>query len=85
MGLMPDDGDLRARLLDEIYRLPSTAHPGDDELQAAHFIRTRYYWPGWTHISTDVRTNATSASELNTVKTRHQDCCNHFPVPRGPS
>lgn len=44
--VVPDDGDLRARLLDEMHRLPSTAHPGEDKL--AQLFRTRFYWPGWT-------------------------------------
>lgn len=44
--VVPDDRDLRARLLDEIHRLPLTAHPGEDKL--TQLFRTRYYWPGWT-------------------------------------
>jgi hypothetical protein len=47
--VVPDDGDLRARLLDEIHRQPSTAHPGIDKMKA--LLSTRYYWPGW---ATDV-------------------------------
>jgi transposase InsO family protein len=48
--VVPDDGDLRARLLDEIHRQPSTAHPGQEKTKA--LVCARYYWPGW---STDVR------------------------------
>jgi hypothetical protein len=43
--VVPDDGDLRARLLDEIHRQPSTAHPGRNKMKT--LVRTRYYWTTW--------------------------------------
>lgn len=43
--MVPDDGDLRARLLDEIHRQPSTAHPGRGKTKK--LLRARYYWPTW--------------------------------------
>lgn len=47
---MPDDGDLRARLLDEIHRQPLTAHPGVEKMKK--LVAIRYHWHGWV---TDVK------------------------------
>ena len=43
--VVPDEGDLRARLLDEIHRQPSTAHPG--QRKTKKLLQDRYYWPAW--------------------------------------
>jgi transposase InsO family protein len=43
--VVPDEEDLRARLLDEIHRQPSTAHPGRTKTE--ELVRARYWWPGW--------------------------------------
>jgi transposase InsO family protein len=43
---VPDDGDLRARLLDEIHRQKSSAHPGINKMKK--ITRARYYWPKMT-------------------------------------
>jgi transposase InsO family protein len=43
--VVPDDGDLRARLLDEVYRQLSVAHLGAEKMK--RLVSTRYYWPGW--------------------------------------
>ncbi|KAG0160400.1 hypothetical protein PDIDSM_7929 [Penicillium digitatum] len=47
---VPNEGDLRARLLDEIHRQPLTAHPGIEKLKK--LVSTRYHWYGW---ATDVK------------------------------
>ncbi|KAE8551311.1 hypothetical protein TMatcc_001256 [Talaromyces marneffei ATCC 18224] len=39
---VPDDGDLRARLLDVIHRQPSTAHPGKNKMRI--LVKERFYW-----------------------------------------
>jgi hypothetical protein len=39
--VVPDDGDLRARLLDEIHRQPSMAHPGQEKTK--RMLTSRYY------------------------------------------
>ncbi|KAL1979106.1 hypothetical protein VTN96DRAFT_6844 [Rasamsonia emersonii] len=44
--VVPDDGDLRARLLDEIHRQPSTAHPGKSKTR--RLVKARYWWPIWS-------------------------------------
>jgi Integrase zinc binding domain/RNase H-like domain found in reverse transcriptase len=43
--VVPDEGDLRARLLDEIHRQTSTAHPG--QRKTKRLLQNRYYWPTW--------------------------------------
>ncbi|KAI1828762.1 hypothetical protein DTO006G1_9961 [Penicillium roqueforti] len=47
---VPDEGDLRARLLDEMHRQPLVAHPGIEKLKK--LVSERYHWPGWV---TDVK------------------------------
>ncbi|KAJ5413808.1 gag/polymerase/env polyprotein [Penicillium cosmopolitanum] len=44
--VVPDEGDLRARLLDEIHRQPMTAHPGSGKM--LKLVGSRYYWVGWS-------------------------------------
>ncbi|KAK9649268.1 hypothetical protein HCH54_010284 [Aspergillus fumigatus] len=44
--VVPDMGDLRARLLDEIHRQPSTAHPGKGKMR--QLVKDRYYWTSWS-------------------------------------
>lgn len=41
--VVADDGDLRARLLDEVYRLPASAYPGIKKTM--DLLSSRYYWP----------------------------------------
>jgi hypothetical protein len=43
---VPDVGDLRARLLDEIHRQPSTAHPGKTKMRI--LVKERFYWETWS-------------------------------------
>lgn len=43
--VVPNDTDLRARLLDEIHRQPSTAHPGIAKTRK--LVAARYCWPTW--------------------------------------
>jgi predicted aspartyl protease/transposase InsO family protein len=45
--VVPDEGDLRARLLDEIHRQPSTAHPGREKTK--RLLQDRYYWETWRY------------------------------------
>lgn len=40
-----EDPTLRTRLLDEIHRQASTAHPGRNKTRA--LVAERYYWRGW--------------------------------------
>ncbi|EED13508.1 gag/polymerase/env polyprotein, putative [Talaromyces stipitatus ATCC 10500] len=42
---VPDEGDLRARLLDKIHCQPSTAHPGKNKIK--QLVQARYYWITW--------------------------------------
>jgi hypothetical protein len=39
---VPDQDDLRARLLDELYRQPLVAHPGIEKLKK--LVLVRYHW-----------------------------------------
>lgn len=54
---VPDKDDLRARLLDEIHRQPSTAHPGRNKMK----ILVRVYW--------ETRITAATANPCQAVAT----------------
>ena len=41
--MVPDEEDLRVRLLDEVHRQPATAHPGQEKTK--RMLTSRYYWP----------------------------------------
>jgi transposase InsO family protein len=43
--VVPDQDDIYARLLDEIHRQASIAHPGKKKTK--ELVRSRYYWPTW--------------------------------------
>jgi hypothetical protein len=45
--VVSDEGDLRARLLDEIYCQPSTAYPGREKTK--RLLQDRYYWETWRY------------------------------------
>jgi len=41
--LVPENDDLKVRLVDEAHKQPSTAHPG--KAKTMDLIKARYYWP----------------------------------------
>lgn len=80
--VVPDDGDLRARLLDEIHRQPSTAHPGLDKTKA--LLTARYYWPGCV---TDVERyvdNCQICKRTKTWRDRAPGLLHPLPIPHRP-
>ncbi|KAL3708702.1 hypothetical protein TMatcc_006686 [Talaromyces marneffei ATCC 18224] len=75
---VPDEGDLRARLLDEIHRQPSTAHPGKNKMKILRTNTRRDLPPGllqplpiparpWQHISMDFMTYPPDKAGYDTV------------------
>ncbi|KAI3220470.1 hypothetical protein DTO012A9_10171 [Penicillium roqueforti] len=79
---VPDEGDLRARLLDEIHRQPLTAHPGIEKLKK--LVATRYHWPGWV---TDVKRyvdNCLVCKRTKTWRDRTPGLLHPLPIPERP-
>jgi transposase InsO family protein/predicted aspartyl protease len=79
---VPNDGDLRARLLDEIHRQPSTAHPGRAKLQ--RLVKERFYWEAW---SSDVRRyvdNCKSCKRTATRRDKNPGWLQPLPIPMRP-
>lgn len=80
--MVPDDGDLRARLLDEIHRQPSMAHPGQEKTR--RMVAARYYWPS---LSGDVRRyvdNCQMCKRTKTWRDRAPGLLQPLPIPGRP-
>ena len=79
---IPDEGDLRARLLDEMHRQPLTAHPGIEKLKK--LVAARYHWTGW---ATDVRRyvdNCLVCKRTKTWRDRTPGLLHPLPIPERP-
>ncbi|CRL31343.1 RNA-directed DNA polymerase (reverse transcriptase) [Penicillium camemberti] len=79
---VPDEGDLRARLLDDIHRQPLTAHPGIEKLKK--LVSSRYHWPGW---ATDVRRyveNCLVCKRTKAWRDRTPGLLHPLPIPERP-
>lgn len=63
---VPDEEDLRTRILDEIHRQPSTSHPGKGKMRS--LLKQRYWWPSW---SADADRYVDHCLVCRRVKTRH--------------
>ncbi|KAI9036655.1 integrase [Aspergillus affinis] len=63
--VVPEEGDLRTRLLDMVYRQPSTAHLGRTKTET--LVKNRYWWPGWRH---DVKRYVANCLICNRTTTR---------------
>ena len=72
-----EDPTLRTRLLDEIHKQASTAHPGRNKTR--ELVRQRYYWQTWR---SDMFGTVPSAAAPPTLRIRFQDFCNLSPFRR---
>jgi hypothetical protein len=79
---VPDDGDLRARLLDEIHRAPSTAHPGRDKTKA--LVKERFYWESWSNDVVRYVDNCKTCSRTTTWRDRTPGLLQPLPIPERP-
>jgi transposase InsO family protein len=80
--VVPDEGDLRARLLDEIHRQISTAHPGKNKTKG--LVRARYYWAAWTKDVERYVDNCLVCKRTNTRRDRPPGLLNPLPIPNRP-
>jgi transposase InsO family protein len=79
---VPDEGDLRARLLDEVHRQKSTAHPGRDKTK--ELIRPRYYWDNWAKDITRYVDNCMTCKRNNTRRDKPPGLLHPLPIPDRP-
>jgi transposase InsO family protein len=79
---VPEDGDLRARLLDEIHRQPSTAHPGKNKMKI--LVRERYYWKTWSKDVERYVDNCMVCKRTNTRRDLPPGLLQPLPIPARP-
>ena len=78
--MVPDDDvTLRARLLDEIHRQPSTAHPGRNKTR--QLVQARYYWPRWRKTVDRYVRNCLKCRRAENPRDRPPGLLNPLPVP----
>ena len=81
--MVPDDDvTLRARLLDEIHRQPSTAHPGRNKTR--QLVQARYYWPRWRKTVDRYVRNCLKCRRAENPRDRPPGLLNPLPVPDRP-
>ena len=81
--MVPDDDEtLRARLLNEIHRQPSTAHPG--RTKTRKLVEARYHWPGWRKFVDRYVRNCLKCRRAENPRDRPPGLMNPLPVPDRP-
>jgi transposase InsO family protein len=76
---VPDKEDLRARLLDEIHRQPSMAHPGKNKMKI--LVRERYYWETWNKDVERYVDNCMMCKRTNTRRDLPPGLLQPLPIP----
>lgn len=79
---VPDQDDLRVRLLDEIHQQPSTAHPG--KTKTKQLLKERYYWENWSRDVERYVDNCMTCKRTNTRRDRPPGLLKPLPVPDRP-
>jgi transposase InsO family protein len=77
-----NEEDLVARLLDEIHRQKSTAHPGRRKMKA--LIKSRYYWPTWSRDVDRYIDNCLVCKRTKTNRDKAPGLLNSLPIPIRP-
>ncbi|EEA26621.1 retrovirus polyprotein, putative [Talaromyces marneffei ATCC 18224] len=79
---VPNEEDLRVRLVDEIHRPPSTAHPGRDKMKK--LIRERFYWESWNADVESYVDNCRTCGRTTTWRDRAPGLLQPLPIPERP-
>jgi predicted aspartyl protease len=77
-----DDETLRTRLLDEVHRQVSTAHPGRNKTRL--LIRARYHWPGWRRDVDRYVRNCAKCRRAENPRDRPPGLLQPLPIPERP-
>jgi hypothetical protein len=79
---VPEEGDLRTRLLDEIHRPSSTAHPGKNKMRV--LVKERFYWESWSKDIDRYVDNCMVCKRTNTRRDLPPSLLQPLPVPARP-
>jgi hypothetical protein len=77
--VVPKEGDLIARLLDEIHRQKSTAHPG--RAKTLRLIKERYYWDTWRNDIRRYGDNCLICKRMKAYKDKTPGLLRPLPIP----
>lgn len=80
--VVPDDDDLKVRLLSEVHNQVSVAHPGQSK--TLKLVHDRYYWP---HLRTDVKRfvrNCQTCRRSHAPRDRPPGLLKPLPIPDRP-
>lgn len=80
--VVPDEDDLRARLLDDVHRQVLTAHPGKDKTK--RLLKRQYYWPSWNKDVDRYVDNCMVCKRTKTRKDLPPGLLNPLPIPDCP-
>jgi hypothetical protein len=80
--VVPDVGDLRVRLLDEVHRQLSTAHPGCTKTY--QLMQPRYYWRGMMRDVGQYVRNCRDCRRANTPRDLPPGTLKPLPIPIRP-
>lgn len=79
---VPDQDNLRVRLLDEIHRQMSTAHPG--KTKTKQLLKERYYWQSWSRDVERYVDNCMTCKRANTRRDKPPGLLKPLPTPDRP-
>lgn len=79
---VPNQDDLRVRLLDEIHQQLSTAHPG--KTKTKQLLKERYYWEGWSRDVERYVDNCMTCKRTNARRDRPPGLLKSLPAPDRP-
>ena len=80
--LVPENDDLKVRLVDEAHKQPSTAHPG--KAKTKELIKARYYWPKMDEYIDRYVRNCHTCRRFHTPKDLPPGLLNPLPIPERP-
>ena len=80
--VVPEDANLRTRLLEEIHAARATAHPGRTKTRL--LISKRYYWPKWTTFVDQYIRNCHTCRRTTLPRDRPPGLLRPLPIPQRP-
>ena len=80
--VVPAEGDLKARLLDEIHRQASTAHPG--RRKTKKLLQSRYYWSNWNSDVDRYLDNCLICKRMKVSRDKTPGLLQPLPIPARP-
>ncbi|HEV7235588.1 MAG TPA: DDE-type integrase/transposase/recombinase, partial [Ktedonobacteraceae bacterium] len=82
LAIPKDDKTLQTKVLDEVHRQASTAHPGRNKTMK--LVGARYYWPGWRRYVEEYIRNCRKCRRAENPRDRPPGLLQPLPVPERP-